>query len=49
MRNRLVLIAAIALLVTITGCAVRFSAEVRNPWHPDVYQRSGNTAKPPAK
>ena len=44
MKNRLVLIAALALLGTITGCAVRLSMEVKNPFHPDVYQQNSNRA-----
>jgi|HubBroStandDraft_6_1064221.scaffolds.fasta_scaffold37913_6 hypothetical protein len=42
MKNKFVLLAALALLVTMTGCAVRFSAEVKNPWQTDVHQ----SAKP---
>jgi hypothetical protein len=36
MSKRLVFLATLALLVTMAGCAVRFSAEVKNPWHPDT-------------
>ena len=38
MRNRLVLIATLALLATVTGCALRLSMEVKNPFHPDMRQ-----------
>jgi hypothetical protein len=45
MKNRLVLIAALTLLTAMTGCALRLSMEVKNPFHPDTQQPYG-TAKP---
>jgi hypothetical protein len=42
MKNRIVLIATLALLGSMAGCALRFSAEIKNPWHPEAHQ----TAKP---